>query len=76
MVKTGADLHTGAEENTRGGGSDERDEGSDEEMADDDEDIGEGAAKVKIEEISDVSDEDDEGFTKMLRARCHQRRKC
>ena len=26
----------------------------------------EGAAKVKVEEISDVSDEDDEGFTKML----------
>ena len=26
----------------------------------------EDAAKIKVEEISDVSDEDDEGFTKML----------
>ena len=26
----------------------------------------EGAAKIKVEEISDVSEEDDEGFTKLL----------
>ena len=65
MIKTRADLHIGAEGNTRGKGSDEGEEGSDEDNAGDEEDMDEGAAKFKIEEISDVS-EDDEGFTKML----------
>ena len=39
MMKTRADLHIGAERNTRGGGSDEGDEGSDEEDAGDEEDM-------------------------------------
>ena len=69
MVKTsaGAGLHTGAERNVRHGGSEEGDEGSDEENVDDDAGMAEkGAAMVKVEEISDVSDEDDVGFTKLL----------
>ena len=50
----------------RCGGSEEGDEGSDDENVDDDEGLEEGAAKINVEEISDASDEDDEGFTKLL----------
>ena len=69
MVKTGADLHTGAEENRRCGGFDEGDEGSDEEAAGDEEDMGEGAANVQVEEILyHAFAEDEEGFTKILQS--------
>ena len=56
MIIVGADLLIGAEGNTRGRESDEGDEGSDGEDASDEEDMGEVAAKVQVEEISNVSE--------------------